>query len=198
MPLFEVRGPFGARIIAFCSWGSSSSNPFDGRDVGLWDNRAGQFVGVGVVGDTGYDAVWSCLEWAVIMILDWSLARWKCANPYCTFLSFGCQPAQYVSYPSISAEKECIYYFYSVVFLFSIIYMVAIFKFLQVIITALCPLSQWFGIISQVNKDNGDACGQKSETKCIVVSCEYLFLSTAVMPLPSPTTLGSTQIHWLK
>lgn len=32
-------------------------------------------VGVGVVGDTGYDdAVWSCLEWAVIMILDWSLA----------------------------------------------------------------------------------------------------------------------------
>lgn len=33
-----------------------------------------QSADVCVVGDTGYDAVWSCLEWAVIMILDWSLA----------------------------------------------------------------------------------------------------------------------------
>jgi hypothetical protein len=75
LPLFEVRGPFGARIIAFCSSGFSAGNPFDCRDVAARENRVVLSVGVGVVGDTGYDAVWSCLEWAVvIMILDWSLA----------------------------------------------------------------------------------------------------------------------------
>ena len=74
LPLFEVRGPFGARIIAFCSSGFSESNPFDRRDVAVEENRVAQSAGVGVDGDTGYDAVWSCLEWAVIMILDWSLA----------------------------------------------------------------------------------------------------------------------------